>query len=81
MMDQKNLTFFNRMLEEHFEEQMKEIIKECQMGRQTMLFSATMTDKVSQICSEHFSFTSNLNLCFISLVVCIELFYAMLNYC
>ena len=37
------------MLEEHFEEQMKEIIKQCQKGRQTMLFSATMTDKVGLV--------------------------------
>ena len=34
------------MLDEHFEEQMNEIIKLCPVKRQTMLFSATMTDKV-----------------------------------
>ena len=36
------------MLDEHFEEQMNEIIKLCPVKRQTMLFSATMTDKVPQ---------------------------------
>jgi len=41
----------DRMLEEHFEEQMKEIVKQCQKGRQTMLFSATMTDKVEELVS------------------------------
>eukprot|EP00795_Rhopilema_esculentum_P001939 gene1939-16447_t len=41
----------DRMLEEHFEDQMKEIIKQCQKGRQTMLFSATMTDQVEELVS------------------------------
>ena len=35
-----------RMLDEHFEDQMNEIIKLCPVKRQTMLFSATMTDQV-----------------------------------
>eukprot|EP00794_Sanderia_malayensis_P018925 gene18925-20829_t len=41
----------DRMLEEHFEAQMKEIIRLCQRGRQTMLFSATMTDQVEELVS------------------------------
>ena len=39
---------FLRMLDEHFEDQMNEIIKLCPVKRQTMLFSATMTDKVRE---------------------------------
>lgn len=36
----------DRMLDESFGEQMKEIIKSCSKNHQTMLFSATMTDEV-----------------------------------
>ena len=36
----------DRMLDECFLEQMKEIIKSCAITRQTLLFSATMTDQV-----------------------------------
>ena len=35
------------MLEEHFKDQMDEVIRLSPKGRQTMLFSATMTDEVS----------------------------------
>jgi ATP-dependent RNA helicase DDX27 len=41
----------DRMLDEHFHEQMCEIIQHCPKSRQTMLFSATMTDKVEELAS------------------------------
>ncbi|KAL1785271.1 putative ATP-dependent RNA helicase DDX27 [Sigmodon hispidus] len=41
----------DRMLDEYFEEQMKEIIPMCFHHRQTILFSATMTDEVKDLTS------------------------------
>lgn len=37
------------MLDEYFQEQMTEIIKQCARTRQTLLFSATMTDAVNDL--------------------------------
>ncbi|GAA5814966.1 hypothetical protein MFLAVUS_008470 [Mucor flavus] len=39
----------DRMLEDGFADELGEIIKSCPKGRQTMLFSATMTDNVDQL--------------------------------
>uniref|UniRef100_A0A146M036 RNA helicase n=1 Tax=Lygus hesperus TaxID=30085 RepID=A0A146M036_LYGHE len=39
----------DRMLDEYFQEQMTEIIKQCARTRQTLLFSATMTEEVNAL--------------------------------
>lgn len=39
----------DRMLEEGFQAELTEIIKQCPRNRQTLLFSATMTDNVDQL--------------------------------
>ena len=43
-----HLNLPSRMLDEYYFEQMKEVITNCSRTRQTMLFSATMTDQVSR---------------------------------
>ncbi|KAE9549039.1 hypothetical protein FO519_007753 [Halicephalobus sp. NKZ332] len=39
----------DKMLDENFSDQMKEIIRLCSKSRQTMLFSATMTDEIEEL--------------------------------
>ena len=45
--------FLFRMLDEYFAEQMKEVIRLCSRNRQSMLFSATMTDGVCILALGH----------------------------
>lgn len=45
----KNIDFFVRMLEVGFLSEIMEIVQNCPVQRQTMLFSATMTDDVDTL--------------------------------
>ena len=40
----------DRLLEVGFADEVREIVKMCPRGRQSMLFSATLSDKVCQFC-------------------------------
>ena len=71
------------MLDENFKDQMEEIVKLSPRGRQTMLFSATMTDEVRRknvtreiILSFNVCFLFNL----LSLLLCTMVFISSLSF-
>ena len=48
-----NFYFLTRMLDENYRDQIEEIVKFSPKGRQTMLFSATMTDEVTRLLGQN----------------------------
>ena len=70
------------MLDENFKDQMEEIVKLSPRGRQTMLFSATMTDEVPVRCNtftREIIHSLNVRFMLLSLLLCTVVFMNSLS--